>query len=200
MKPTTTYFKLQKAFDHFNKELFDDELPQTMIVLRKKGRCLGYYHQDQWSERDQEGNIDEICLNPTTFNERTDTEILSTLAHEMVHQWQGVFGKPSRNGYHNIEWGSKMKVIGLHPSASGKAGGRETGQQMTHYIMENGNFDNAMTTLDVKISLVKHDQQKEKKKSKNKAKFQCPECACSAWGKEDLNLFCGDCKVSMEIQ
>ena len=40
-------------------------------------------------------------------------DILGTLVHEMCHQWQHELGNPSRSGYHNKEWGNKMKEVGL---------------------------------------------------------------------------------------
>jgi hypothetical protein len=34
----------------------------------------------------------------------------------MVHLWQHHHGKPSRTGYHNKEWATMMKAVGLIPS------------------------------------------------------------------------------------
>jgi predicted SprT family Zn-dependent metalloprotease len=56
--------------------------------------------------------VDEIALNPRTFIDRTDREIVSTLVREMVHLWQFHFGKPGRRGYHNKQWATKMEEIG----------------------------------------------------------------------------------------
>ena len=66
----------------------------------------------------------------------------------MVHLWQHHFGKPSRAGYHNKEWAEKMHAVGLHPSDTGQPGGKETGQQMTHYIAPGGPFQAAFADLD----------------------------------------------------
>ncbi len=70
---------------------------------------------------------DEIALNPRYFHDRPVTEVLSTLAHEMVHLWQHHYGKPGRGRYHNRQWAERMKAIGLQPSSTGKEGGQETG-------------------------------------------------------------------------
>jgi hypothetical protein len=58
----------------------------------------------------------------------------------MVHLWQYHVGSPSRSGYHNREWADMMKRLGLPPSDTGKPGGRETGQRVTHYIIPDGPF------------------------------------------------------------
>jgi hypothetical protein len=51
----------------------------------------------------------ELALIPDCFTARTDEEILSTLAHEMVHVWQQTHGTPPRRSYHDREWARKMK-------------------------------------------------------------------------------------------
>ena len=81
-----------------------------------------------------------LSFNPDSFESRTAEDVLSTLAHEMAHAWQHHFGTPSRAGYHNVQWGGKMEEIGLMPSNTGKEGGGRTGQQMTHYIVDDGPF------------------------------------------------------------
>ena len=63
----------------------------------------------------------------------------------MVHLWQHIFGKPSRGRYHNVQWAKKMKEIGLYPSDTGEAGGKETGDKVSHYIINDGRFDVAAT-------------------------------------------------------
>ena len=40
-----------------------------------------------------------------------------------------------------------MKAIGLQPSNTGAVGGKETGQQMTHYIIAGGPFAKAFAKL-----------------------------------------------------
>ena len=97
----------------------------------------------EWGFIDREGNQkrDEICLNPRHFLANTgDLELLQTLVHEQVHQWQFQFGKPSLRTYHNREWAEKMLSIGLIPSDTGRPGGKMTGQKMADYPAEDGEF------------------------------------------------------------
>jgi SprT-like family len=141
------YCGLQQAYDHFNFELFDGKLPDVMITLQHRANSYGHFSPDRLSGR--AGNLvkHELNLNPDGFRDRSDEQICSTLAHEMVHAWQEVFGKPSKGGYHNREWAEQMKAIGLQPSASGLPGGNETGPQVSHYILADGRFARAYSTL-----------------------------------------------------
>ncbi len=203
MTPTQqAYLQLQEAFNYFNESLFQGRLPQSLIIHARKGRTYGYYCPERWqgsgSHKDQ--IVDEIALNPQHFRTRSLEEVLSTLAHEMVHQEQHHFGKPSRTGYHNKEWGNMMKAIGLHPSNTGEPGGTETGQQMTHYIIKGGPFDNAVSELVAKgfsltwSDIVQEDvdeQLRQNPRKKTKWKFTCPECGQLTWGKSDLMVKCG---------
>jgi predicted SprT family Zn-dependent metalloprotease len=109
-------------------------------MQRRRG-SRGYFANSRFSHRRDDEVIDEIALNPATFLDCTDREIVSTAVHEMVHQWQHMFGKPGRRGYHNREWARKMVEIGLIPSHTGEPGGKQTGQRVSHHIEEGGLFD-----------------------------------------------------------
>lgn len=210
------YQILDDAYRLYNVKLFANQLPDCMIVLHRKGkRNLGYFHPERFVNREVleaakkakkknsvKPDTDELSLNPDSFIGRSDTAILSTLLHEMVHVWQFHLGqKYSRNGYHNKEWGNKMKEVGLYPSNTGDEGGKETGQQMTHYIIRKGKFE-TLTIAFLKnrsIKLSSFPISKEaSSQNKNKVKFSCPSCSINAWGKPDLNIHCGDCDERMD--
>jgi len=114
----TQYETLDKTFAYFNQKLFKGELPDVLITLQRKPKSKGYYHADVFNEREGKGKIAEIALNPDSFHQRTDQEILSTLTHEMTHHWQQVFGDAPKRCYHDREWASKTKEVGLYPSST----------------------------------------------------------------------------------
>lgn len=199
-KPFDNYKALQDAFSFFNKKLFQDELPPVMLTFQKQ-KSVGYFWGDKFSSRDQEV-ASEISLNPLLILNRSNEDILSTLVHEMCHLWQYIFGKPSRNGYHNREWASKMIEVGLVPFNVDDMK-KDTGQKCSHVIDPLGAFN-----LHCAAYLAKHpgvnwganpdmDEEKPKKKS-NKVKYECDECGACAWGKDSLNLICGDCDITMK--
>ncbi|ELN0128911.1 SprT-like domain-containing protein [Pseudomonas putida] len=134
------YAELQLAYEHFNVQLFDGQLPDCLITLQRERRTYGYFSRKRFARRSGE-MTDEIAMNPGYFAIRSLRKTLSVLAHEMVHLWQFHFGAPGRRGYHNKEWAARMEALGLMPSNTGAPGGKRLGEQMDHYIIPGGRFD-----------------------------------------------------------
>jgi predicted SprT family Zn-dependent metalloprotease len=57
-------------------------------MLQRQSRSLGYFAADRFRSRRQKTPAHELALNPASFTNRTDAEIVSTLVHEQVHVWQ----------------------------------------------------------------------------------------------------------------
>ncbi len=134
------YVTLSDCYDLFNERLFDGALRGCVLTFEDRGQHFGYYREGGFIGRDGERR-DEICLNPQFFLASTgDLELLQTLVHEQVHQWQQQFGTASRRTYHNREWANKMLSVGLIPSTTGKPGGGMVGQKMADYPQEGGRF------------------------------------------------------------
>lgn len=204
------YSELQYAYNFFNARLFGGDLPPCLLTLQSKhSRSHGYFSPQRFNE--SKGKIiDEIAMNPKYFRTRDTTVVLSTLVHEMVHLWHKHFCQSGRGGYHDKKWGEKMKQVGLHPSNTGLPGGRETGYQMTHYIVSCGPFEKAAqaliaeeftftwaergvkagTNIIAGAKSVTDDQS-------NRVKYTCPACQINAWGKPHLLLLCGSCSVRL---
>ncbi|WP_316234943.1 MULTISPECIES: SprT-like domain-containing protein [unclassified Bradyrhizobium] len=203
INPTThTYNSLNAAYAFFNAELFAGALPLCLITMQRHKGAYGYFAPERFGSRDGATITDEIALNPAHFAERSIKQTLSTLVHEQAHLWQQHFGEPSRNGYHNKEWAAKMKELGLHPSDTGAPGGKETGQKVSHYIIEGGAYDRAFAKLESRgIGDLYCDRWQESeaakktkaKKNASKTAFTCPQCEQKAWAKADARLICGEC-------
>ena len=140
------YDELSHAYDFFNRRLFGGELPGCLFTLQRKSRSMGYFSFERFVNRD-DTKSDEIALNPEYFATRPVEDVLSTLVHEQVHQWQRRFGTPPRRGYHDQEFAAKMQAVGLMPSNTGTPGGKTTGEKMSHYIMADGLFIHACKEL-----------------------------------------------------
>jgi predicted SprT family Zn-dependent metalloprotease len=194
------YGGVQEAYDHFNVVLFEGKLEDVFITYQRRAHSRGYFSADRFSGRQLAFGKHELALNPDTFLGRSDEEVTSTLVHEMVHVWQHTHGKPSARGYHNKEWGAKMKSIGLQPSSTGAVGGRETGQQMTHYIIPDGPFTKAFAKLAAtgwKLNLQSAHRPGPIGGKGSKTKFTCSVCGQNAWGKPDLAITCTLCLIKM---
>lgn len=205
--PNRQYVSLSAAFDFFNRRLFAATLPPALITLQRHKGARGYYSARRFEGRGGRGReTDEIALNPGTFEDRTDAEILSTLVHEMVHHWQLHFGKPSRGRYHNHEWADRMETAGLMPSATGLPGGPRVGQKVTHYIVAGGPFDAACQELlvgGVRIEWQSREAAPSGAKARSnssKTKYMCPRCGLNAWAKPDTSLICGECELSLTAE
>jgi hypothetical protein len=197
------YSGFQKAFDHLNAELFGRMLPQVFITLRARAHSAGYFAPDRFTGRVDKAGRHEIALNADAFVGRSDEQIVSTLGHEMVHLWQRVFGEPASRGYHNREWSLKMRTIGLWPSSTGAVGGRETGQHMSHYIIDDGPFQKAFRKLVAsgwKLNLQSSVIAGGVRGPNSKVKFSCPNCHANAWGKAALQITCTPCVVEMPAE
>ncbi len=140
MEPTdAAYGELRLAYDTFNQQLFDGQLPPCLLTLQRKKRTHGYFSPKRFGTRRGE-TTDEIALNPEYFAVTPLLETLQTIAHEMVHLWQAHFGTRGRARYHNAEWADKMESIGLMPSSTGKPGGRRVGDRVSDYVIPGGRF------------------------------------------------------------
>ena len=191
------YKAFQEAYDFFNAQLFAGTLPHVLVTLQRQAKALGYFSPERFTGRIEKTAVHELALNPDTFSDRSDEEILSTLAHEMAHVWQQTHGTAPRRSYHDREWAAKMKEIGLQPSTTGEPGGKETGQSMTHYIIAGDPYAKAYAKLKAK-GFQLHWQsapagKEAKAKKASKTKFTCPDCGQNAWAKADALLICGAC-------
>jgi hypothetical protein len=88
-----TYKSFQDAFDFYNERLFADEpVPSPLITLQRKAKARGYFAANSFENRSEKAvQAHELAMNLDHFD-RSDTEILSTLVHEMVHAWQKSYG------------------------------------------------------------------------------------------------------------
>jgi predicted SprT family Zn-dependent metalloprotease len=190
----------QRQYDYFNARLFGGELPECVLNFsRKCATTLGFFAPKRWEQASLVRH--EISLNPSTLKLRTQEEISATLVHEMVHLWQQEFGKPSKRGYHNAEWGKKMESVGLMPSNTGAPGGKKTGVQMAHYVIEGGRFalDFADMPRQFILPWISFDFSSEAKSSKpSRVKYHCIGCEANVWGKRELSILCNTCGCSFD--
>ena len=195
-----TYHALDRAFNFFNLNLFNNRLPDVHFVIHRKRGAHGYFWAEQFKHRDSGERVDEIALNPDSMG-RSLPEILSTLVHEMVHLRQQHEGTPPKSGGHNKEFASMMDAVGLTPTATGAEGGKRTGRKMSHMIDPGGLFDvscNELLATGLALPWFTNPPERApKKKDTSKVKHTCPQCDVNAWGKLGIRLVCGECDTAM---
>ena len=117
---------LNELYNYYNRKLFNGLLPECMVSLVRTTYYHGAFAPNRWKEKNADTQpVHEIVLNANTMT-RPDKAWHSTLVHEMAHLYIEVFRKASSGGYHCRRWGAIMKHAGLHPSHTGRPGGRET--------------------------------------------------------------------------
>ncbi len=199
--PTLEQFSAyQAAWGYFNEHLFGGTLRPCLLNFSRRAKALGFFVPDKWQREDGE-RVHEISLNPDVLL-RPVIDTMSTLVHEMAHQWQQDHGRPPRRCYHDTEWADKMEEIGLMPSSTGEPGGKRTGQRCSHYILPDGRFHKVFQAMPEEYLIPWRsgsvpDQVGGKSKAKSKVKYQCPRCPAAVWGKPALNIVCGDCQVQL---
>lgn len=197
------YESIQLAFEFMNEELFDGCLPNCLITLQRRRSSYGYFAAQRFVSREQKHYCDEIALNPLHFSQRPILEILATLGHEMCHLYQQHFGNPGRGRYHNKEWASIMKNIGLQPTATGSKGGKETGDRVSQLIVDTGPFDDcARRLIEGGFAIHWHEQltgilneaadgqEIPKDKNGKRVKYSCPSCALNVWARHGAKIDC----------
>jgi predicted SprT family Zn-dependent metalloprotease len=201
--PTKVQFTAyEQMFQYFNRKLFAGSLPACLLNFSRKAKTYGFFAPQRWQREGQEVRH-EISLNPASLRSRKPIEVVSTLVHEMVHLWQQDFGRPSRRGYHNAEWASKMDAIGLVPSSTAEPGGARVGQLVSHYIADGGRFAEAFAAMPPEYLLPWSCEEPEEDRgkttrSRNKLKYTCPSCAANVWGAPGLLIVCGSCEAEFE--
>ena len=106
------YTALQRAYDYFNKHLFDGGLPDCLITVQREKNSMGFFSANRWVNPDN-STTHEIAVNPGYFAIYPLIEIFQTLVHEQVHLWQHEFGKPSRKVITTRNGPIKWNPLGL---------------------------------------------------------------------------------------
>lgn len=203
---TKQYDALCEISERIDKGLFEGELGPCMLTFSRHARAVGVYRAEAWEAQADGKKIAEIAVNPELMKKLGFVEILQTIVHEKCHQWQDENGSPSRNGYHNGEWGKKMIDCGLQPIChdnnnldpdTGKVLNRlkRTGQHMNDEIIKDGPLDKFIKKLPKKLKFpfMGLEPGKRKKKVGGYLKYVCSGCDDCVRGKPGLKIRCIKC-------
>ena len=191
--------RLQQAFDIFNSNLFDNQLPDAMLRIERLKNANGIYRPARYS--DKEGStIACIALNSTNANERELHLLLSTLVHEMAHMYVHLIDNEGKaTGGHGVEWRKLMVDLGLDPIKVGI-----TWRQATHSINPDGLFISVYQDHQRKLEALPwkelaNDVVRGRVRGLDHTKFQCPSCGLIARAKASAELLCGNCSTDKQL-
>jgi len=149
-RPSTTKavrFELAKSIHILNAHLFNGELPPVVVTTDYSDKhTLGYFSPKRFvinAER-----VDQISINPLFILERSQEQVMATLVHEMTHHF--VYRRTRENtvnGYHSKVFAEELAKRGLIASSTGKPGGKNTGQNMSHYPAPGGRFERVVAEM-----------------------------------------------------
>lgn len=83
------------------------------------------------------GIDDEVVINARHLH-RPVADVLRTLLHEMLHQWQHHHGQPSSGNYHNDEFQAKARELGIPCDAKGHDLGTIAGSPLDELLKTYG--------------------------------------------------------------
>jgi hypothetical protein len=172
-------------------------LPDVLVTLQRQARSRGYFSPQRFRSRVEEALVMNSLL---TLNGFLGAQTKKSV-RPLRTKWS-MFGNrltaECRARLITIASGAaKMKAIGLHPSATGEPGGRETGQSMTHFILQGGRYSRAFRELQA-TGFQLHWQSAmaeagSRVKRTSKTKLTCPECSQNVWAKPGAQVICGIC-------
>lgn len=102
-----TIIQLNTAFKKFNKQYFNDELPNVEIKYCKSKSYMGLF----CFRRD--GSKDPM-IKINTYYDVPDKSIEETLIHEMIHLWQYINKKFDVHGYSFCKKMHEINAKGIH--------------------------------------------------------------------------------------
>lgn len=108
------YGQLARAFDAFNRDLFNGTLSAAIITVTDQTRFAAYYQPAYFNVNGR--LIDNIVLNPDHFAD--PFKVLSYLVHEQNHAYQYHFQRDKLmvDVVHNQGFITKMEEIGIMPA------------------------------------------------------------------------------------
>jgi len=113
---------LHEWADRFNRELGLDIKTPAIQIARIRVWALGHYRYG----RNGFGLRHQVTFNLRHL-ERPVADLLETLLHELLHEWQELCGKPGKGNYHNRQFREKARSYGLLVDHRGRSLGIQAG-------------------------------------------------------------------------
>lgn len=203
--------ELYKAFQLFNKELYNNELPEPSILIQNRGNkknVMGWCTTSkEWNDTINKEKKYEIAI-ISDYLYRGMLPVLSTLLHEMAHLYdlQNGIQDVSRSGtYHNKNFKTVAESHGLlieHDKGIGWSLSKL--QSSTIDLIKKSNINEEAFSLIKIIPKVNDDEEGEEgedtKSKSSTRKYVCPKCGNIIRASKEVNVICGDCNVPFVLE
>lgn len=199
--------KVLELFNKFMKkaklEIFDklqgEELPNLVVTLKPQKESFAYCTMYK-AFKNEDGSTDylEISYNIQEL-QRTTTEILVTLLHEMIHAYHYAndIKDCTKSQYHNNKFKTACDNLGLIVEKYPRFGWNTTGAVKEESISDTTiksfieEHQEEIKVISELLAVTKSTTSKPK--SKNLHVFVCTNCGAKARAKAGASLYCGEC-------
>jgi predicted SprT family Zn-dependent metalloprotease len=191
--------EVKNFFDCFNRDLFNDELPEPILIIQSAGKkkFLGWCTRKQvWQSKDGSETKYEITVT-SEYLTRPIEEIAETVLHEMIHLHNNINEIRDVSGmyYHNEKYKNAAEDHGLNVEKIPVGGWTKTSF--------NDQGWEAFKRINVDIDafdfarVVPAEKEKKEKEKKPKHKYVCA-CGNEIKAKKEINITCNDCESKFE--
>lgn len=191
---------LEGLFNHFNKELFNGELPAVALTIQSQGRknCYGWCSVgERWVCEKENETIKWYEINLSAeYMDRGIELVSATLIHEMVHLWNGFNGIMDCNPKtqnHNKHFKEKAEEVGLIVEKMDRRGWASTSlsEQLVECIKAS-NIEDVFKAARITVEV-------EARKKKPVNKYVCS-CGVTMKTRKELDIICGKCMERFELE
>lgn len=196
-KETIDY--ISEAYDYFNEKLFKGELEKPVLTISPdvKNKAYGWITNDKlWKENENDVGMYELNISAQFLN-RSISETISTLIHEMCHQWAKAngFQDTARSGsFHNKLFKKIAEDHGLNVEYVHGRGWATTSLNMHGERLLREFLEEHPQKLIYREMLIKPKRVRDV----SIRKYVCPDCEASVRATKAVNVVCGDCNQKMQ--
>lgn len=197
-----TLNELHRIFGILNDNFFNGELEQPVITIQKsRSTNLGHFTLSKiWENVDTKELKYEININPIHLD-RPVEEIVGTLLHEAIHYYHKVNDiKDATNNVHNKKFKNKAEELGFIVERSKKYGYGHTtlSPELKDYI--DNEIQPRPECFMYFMNIPMAEEKEAKTTTKKTFKYICEKCGMEVKAKPEMNILCGNCQITLEME